>query len=396
LTKEQKTEKEEPKKKRTLLQRIVNVFLYIGLGIFLLLVIGFAVSQTSFFRNWLRETAMSTANDALNGKVYIGKIDGTIFTSLILRDTYITMGNDTLLNASRIEVRTSPLQLLFKKIYIRKIEIDNTQINLIRDSTGTLNISNLVPPSETQDTTSSSFPFKIIVAELKIRNSGLSLHDYNISIRKSYSSLNLHDLMVKDLNLYLSAIADIGKNDFQIGIHSFSFNPNITGFRLKDLSGEVYLNSDSISTTDFSVKTNTSEFMINSSVHNFSVFDSTKNTDFSKADIKLDLSANRFSFSDLSSFVPATNILNGTISANIKTSGSLKKLNIGLIDIRYGGTHLQAGGFIENLDAGQDMQIATEFFNTYIDQQDVSSLLPSLKIPVYEEYGTLRFDTLSY
>ena len=95
MAEEQKKNKKKEKKKRTLLQKIVNVFLYIGLSIFLLLVIAFAVSQTSFFRNWLREKAMSVANDALNGEVYIGKIDGTIFTSLILHDTYITMDSDT-------------------------------------------------------------------------------------------------------------------------------------------------------------------------------------------------------------------------------------------------------------------------------------------------------------
>ena len=138
---EQKKDIVKGKKKRTFLQRTVNVFLYIGIGIFLLLVVAFAVSQTSFFRNWLRETVISAANDALNGKVYIGQIDGTIFTSLTLRDTYVTMGTDTLLNASRIELRTSPLQLLLKKIYVRKLEIDRTAIKLTKDRDGSLNIS---------------------------------------------------------------------------------------------------------------------------------------------------------------------------------------------------------------------------------------------------------------
>ena len=159
MAEEQKKDKKKEKKKRTPLQKIVNVFLYIGLSIFLLLIIAFAVSQTSFFRNWLREQAISIANDALNGEVYIGRIDGTIFTSLILRDTYVAMDSDTLLSASRIEVRTSPLQLLFKKIYVRKLELDSTYINLIRERDGTLNLSKLIPPSNTTDTTSSSFPF---------------------------------------------------------------------------------------------------------------------------------------------------------------------------------------------------------------------------------------------
>jgi hypothetical protein len=396
VTDAQKKDNKKEKKKRTLLQRIVNIFLYIGLGIFLLLVIAFAVSQTSFFRNWLRETAMDVANNALNGKVYIDRIDGTIFTSLILHDTYVTMGEDTLLNASRIELRTSPLQLLLKKIYVRKFEIDNTLINLVKDSSGSLNISKLIPPSQKEDTTSSSFPFKIIVAEMKIRNSELSLRDYNEKAKTSYESLNLHNLLVRNLDLSLSAFADIDNNDFEVAIHSFSFDPNINQFALKDLAGDFYLSGDSLNIDNFTVKTNLSDFTISAAINNYSVFDTTKNTDFTRADLELELSARKFAFSDLSTFVPATNILRGTLSADINTSGSLKLLHLNHIDIRYENTHLETRGQIENIDAGQNMLIKTDFYDTYVNQEDINDLLPSISLPIYSEYGTLRFDTLVY
>ncbi len=396
MEEEKKTDKKKEKKKRTLLQKIVNVFLYIGLCIFLLLVIAFAVSQTSFFRNWLREKAMSAANDALNGEVYIGKLEGTIFTSLILRNTYITMDSDTLLNASRIELRTSPLQLLLKKIYVRKLELDDTQINLIRDRDGTLNLAKLVPPSTTPDTASSSFPFKILVAEMKIKNSGLSLRDYNINTNTSYDTLNLNNLIVKDLNLQLSAFADINKNDFEVGIHSLSFKPNVKGFAVKNLAGEFYVNSDSLKVNDLNLKTDSSDFIINAVVKNFSIFDSTKNNDFNKADLDLRLNADKFTFSDLSVFVPSTNMLQGTISTEIQITGSFKLLHLRQLEIGFQNTHLAAEGQIENLDAGQDMQISMAFQNTYINQEDLNSLLPTLNMPVYKEYGTVRFDTLTY
>ncbi len=396
MAEEQKKNKKKEKKKRTLFQKIVNVFLYIGLGIFLILVIAFAVSQTSFFRNWLREKAMSTANSALNGEVHIGQLDGTIFTSLILHNTSITMDSDTLLNASKIEVRTSPLQLLFKKIYVRKLELDSTQINLVRDRNGTLNLSKLIPTSNTTDTTSSSFPFKILVAELNIKNSGMSLRDYNINTKTSYDSLNLHNLNVRNLNLQLSAFADINKKDFEVGIHSLSFNPNVNGFAVKNLSGELSVNSDSININELNLNTDSSDFTLNALVKNFSIFDSTKNNDFTKAELNLRLDADKFALSDLSVFVPSTDQLHGTISANLKTSGSFKLLHLGKLEIAFKNTHIEAEGQIENLDAGQDMQIAAAFKNTYINQGDLNDLMPSLNLPVYKEYGTLKFDTLTY
>ena len=99
---EKNKKKAEEKKKRTLLQKIVNVFLYAGLGILLLLLILFGITQTSTFREYLRETVLKEANSTLNGKLYIEKIDGTIFTSLLLRNTVVTMEDDTLLKAEKI------------------------------------------------------------------------------------------------------------------------------------------------------------------------------------------------------------------------------------------------------------------------------------------------------
>ena len=114
-------EKEKKVRKRTLLQKIVNVFLYTGiiLLIFILIFLGF--SQTSTFREYLRTTVCNLANKELNGHLSIGRIDGTIFSSLVLRNTVVSMGQDTLLNAGIIEVKASPLQIFLKKIYIRKI-----------------------------------------------------------------------------------------------------------------------------------------------------------------------------------------------------------------------------------------------------------------------------------
>src|SRR3989337_3720933 len=164
-----------PKRKRTLLQRIVNVFLYIGLVLLFCFVLFFAVSQTQIFKNWLRDFIVDLANDNLNCKVSIEKLEGTIFTSLILRNTVVTMEKDTLLNAGVIELRTSPLKIFLKTIYVRKFEIKDTRVAFVEDSLGELNIAKLFPPSKEEDTTASHFPFRIEVAGFKMTNVDFSL-----------------------------------------------------------------------------------------------------------------------------------------------------------------------------------------------------------------------------
>ncbi|MBZ0199555.1 MAG: hypothetical protein K8H86_06790, partial [Ignavibacteriaceae bacterium] len=88
------------------------------------------------FRNWLKDFVVEQVNGALNGKLSIEEIDGTIFTSIYLRHPVLTLEQDTLLNVESIEVRTSPLQLLRKRIYVRKFEIKNGSVELLTNADG--------------------------------------------------------------------------------------------------------------------------------------------------------------------------------------------------------------------------------------------------------------------
>ena len=182
----------------------------------------FGASQTSTFREFLRKTVIEQVNKNLYGTLYIGKIDGTIFTSLILRNTVLNMGKDTLLNAGKIELRTSPLQLLLKKIKIRKFEIVQADISLITDSTGRLNFSKLIPPSS-PDTSKSTFPFKIEVTNFSLININLSLQRFDFAGSKAfYDVLNLNDLRVNNLRLSLNAFADIKNNEYELDLAELS------------------------------------------------------------------------------------------------------------------------------------------------------------------------------
>ncbi|MDP2038580.1 MAG: hypothetical protein Q8L04_14450, partial [Ignavibacteria bacterium] len=117
---EQTTTEERPGKfgfKRSVFRKIINTFIsaFLVLLIISLVVLGF--TQTKTFRELLREKVIALVNEEINGKLNIEKIDGTLLTSLYLHNTSIVVDNDTLLFASNVEVKTSPVQLLLKKIH---------------------------------------------------------------------------------------------------------------------------------------------------------------------------------------------------------------------------------------------------------------------------------------
>ena len=387
--------KKKVKKKRTLLQRIVNVFLYIGIALFIILVIAFGFSQTSTFRDYLKGFVVAKADSALNGKLHIDKIEGTIFTSLILKDIVVNMGEDTLFKAGTISIKTSPLHLLLKRIYLRDFEIRNADVSIIKDKSGDLNISKLFPSSPTTDTAKSTFPFTIQIAKLQLNNLNFSMQNFDkVGSKQEYSGLNTEDLRLQNIYLSLSTFADINNNDFQIEINNLSTLTNIKHFFINSLSGNFSTNEKELDVNDLKIATGRSSFVINSKLNKFSPFDSA--SDINTAGINLNLDADSISFSDLSAFVPSTNILSGSVNLKLKTSGDLHKLNIDKLEINLDSTQLIAKGDIRNLDHPVDMYINTAFYNSYINQYDVNKLLPSLRIPVYPQLGILKFDTLLY
>ncbi len=384
------------KKKRTLLQKIVNAFLYFVIGIFIILVVAFGFSQTSTFRDILKDKVLKAANSSLNGNLYIEKIDGTIFTSLVLHNIVLTQEKDTLLHAESITLRTSPLKLLLKTIYVRELKLKNTDFKLIKDPNGVLNISKLFPASQpTVDTTTSKFPFKIEVADLTLDNINFYLQDYNnLNSNAVYPELNLNDFRVTNLNLNLKAFADINENRYQLLINNLSCNPNLLGFALNNFSGTFLIDKDKMRVQDLLLKTKNTDINIQAAVDKWSPFVDSLNIFDSPISLKLD--APKLYFSDLYPFIPGIDILSGKTALELNASGKLNNIKVDHLETALDSTHLLATATIKNLDDPDDLYITADFNDSYINQNDVNLLLPTLNIPTFKEYGVLKLDTLHY
>lgn len=389
-TKDKKTEK----KKRTLFHRVVNVFLYFFLGIFTILIIAFGISQTSMFRNWLKDFVVEQVNGALNGKLSLEKIDGTIFTSIYLRHPVLTLDTDTLLNVESIEVRVSPLQLLRKRIFVRKFEMKNGSIEIIKNATGELNISNLVPPAP-EDTTTSGFPFTIEVADFKLTDIDFRLQSRVLKgSAENYQTLNMDDFRSDDINLSLSAFADINNNQFETSIHYLNINSNINGFNLNNFSGEFVVSPSELSAAGISLQTDLSSISLTCALKDYNLFDSA--SVLKNSNLQLSFEADKFHFADLEVFVPETEILQGEIYAALNVEGTFDSVSINELEIKMPGSKLTTAGQLLNLSNPDKLYITANFKDSYIDQVDLNNLLPSLDIPRYPELGVIKFETLNY
>ncbi len=372
------------KKKRTLFRKIINFFLGFFIVIFLLIAAFIGVSQTKTFREFLRKKVVALINESINGKLSIEKIDGTILTSITLRNTLLTFEQDTILSARKIDLQTAPLKILLKEVHVRSFLIEDAKIDLIKDSLGVYNIAKLAKPKE-EDTTTSEFPFAIRVSDIALKNVNFkSASLQNKYSNKSYPSINTDDFRVENLYLELDAYANLKKKYFNLNIDGISCKTNLSEFTLKNFSGEFELTDKDVLVKNMKVQTNGTDFDLDAIVHQFYLF-----KDFSYAKMKtcpvdLRLTTRIFNFSELSSFVPATNLLKGVITTTVYASGVYGDLRVDKISVDYLKTHLEGNAVLKSLHDPKNLYIKAKLNNSSINQPDIVSLLPKIKIPVYK------------
>lgn len=384
---------------RKILRYSVNAFIYTLVGIFMLLMILFGISQTSFFKDWLRDTIVETVNESINGKLSIENIDGTIFTSLLITNVSLTdLNKDTVVQAGKIELKTSPLKILFKNIYVRKFELADAKIKLIEEEDGNLNLLKIFPSSEEpEDTTSSEFPFTIEVADFKLNNVDFSMQRYDkAESGQFYPNITMEDLRINDLNVAFSAFADLNKYEYRLTIDNISFKPNFEFFNLKHLGGTFLLSPNVTGVKQLKIITDQSDIELSAGITQIDFLKNFSTEKLGEAPLRFSLIANKMNFEEITTFVPPLKMLSGNIFTELEASGTLNNLNVKTISLNYDNTSLRAQANLKNLLDADRMLIDMSFKDSYINPADLTKMFKGLTLPDLTEFGVIKFDTLNY
>jgi hypothetical protein len=354
--------------------------------------------QTSPVKNWIKNLIVETVNKEINGNISIGKLDGTFFTSIQLENLLLTTNNgDTVAYFKYLSIKTSPLKLLSKEIYIRQILINQITLNLVEESDGELNITKIYPVSEEpEDTSETKFPFIISVENLEIKNLNFNLQSYeNNNSKRIYKVLNTEDLRISNFELLLSAKVDINKPEFNIEISNLKFKPNLENFELAELSGKFFISDSSVAVSDLSIKTNYSQFSVSSEIVSLDLINKFSIEYLETSPLKLSLKMDNFNFIDLSSFVEETDFLTGDISGELEVTGSLENLNISKLNLTFQETNIMGYAQIQKTLDGSDMIINANLDKSILNLIDLNKLLSDVRIPNYD-LGVIKFDKIRF
>ncbi len=121
---------------RRALRRLSTYVAIAVLSLVVLLGAGVAVTQTSWFKNWLRQKAVSQAAQYLNGELTIQRIRGNIFTGVELEGVALHHEGQTAVAMDRLIVAYSPLTMISEGVILDAMTLENPTILLQRDDRG--------------------------------------------------------------------------------------------------------------------------------------------------------------------------------------------------------------------------------------------------------------------
>ena len=101
------------------------------------------VTQTTWFKEWLRGFIVRQAEDYVNGRLSIGRLDGNLFTGIELGDIDVTMNGKHVVDVDEVGLQYNPVTLIKGDVVLDHIRLDRPKLVLERTTDG-WNLAHLI------------------------------------------------------------------------------------------------------------------------------------------------------------------------------------------------------------------------------------------------------------
>ncbi len=316
------------------MRRLVHV-----LTIVTTLVIGAAaaaaiVSQTAWFRNWLRGYIVRTANQYLNGTVSIERLGGNLFFGVEMENVGLSMDGSPVVAVKSLGLDYNAFQMIASGLSVNQIRLNQPVIYLRRDGDGWA-LSRVVKKQAVEaDRRGPARP--ISIDAIDISGGSVVLE----------SPVDAGGVCVPRRIDHLDAALSFKYEPvrYTVAIARMSFRSAAPVIALNELSGAVSVKDDTIFVDKLALKTAESSLSASGAVQQY----------LSHPVFSLQLSSDKLSLPEVAQVVPALAGIRLEPSFNLKASGPLDRLSLEMNAQSSAGRF--SGAVVADLEApGQSM-----------------------------------------
>jgi autotransporter translocation and assembly factor TamB len=292
--------------------RIVRRLTHV-LVIVLTLIVGAAaaaviVSQTAWFKNWLRGYIVAQANQYMNGTLSIERLGGNLFFGLEMENIGVSMDGSQIVAVKDLGIDYNVFQLLTRGLSVDSIRLDKPVIHLRRDGDA-WELSRLVKRQETEaDREGPTRPIAIDAIEL---TDGSVVIDQpvgtsGVSVPKRFDHLDAK------LSFNYEPVR------YTIEITQVSFRGSEPAIAVNALSGGVAVRDDTVFVEKLALRTAESTLSVEGSVKQY----------LTKPQFNLQITSDKLSLPEIAQIVPALAGIRLQPAFEIKLNGPMDRLDV--------------------------------------------------------------------
>lgn len=280
------------------------------------------VSQTAWFRDWLRGMIVRQANTYLNGQLTIRRLGGNLFYGVELDDVAIKMNGQPIVSVDQIGLDYSVFQLLSKGLLIDDIRLDRPMLYLRRDGEQ-WNISALIK-KERQEADRRGPQTPIEIGEIGISDGTFVIDDGRAGapVGTSGSTANTPavDIPKKIDRIDAKLAFRYSPVNYTIEIGHVSFRTESPNIGLNSLSGRIATKDDRLYFDKVAIRTEETSLLVDGDVEHY----------LSRPVANVQVSSDKLAIDEIARLFPALRGIHLQPAFLVKASGPADNLAVEL------------------------------------------------------------------
>ena len=314
------------------LRRTLRVVALVGTLLVGVVALALIVSQTPWFRDWLRRYVVRQAGNYVNGTLSIGSLGGNLFYGIELGDVAIDVNGEHVITLKQVEIKYSVSELVSQGVTVQQIVVRQPYV-LLRHNAKGWNVASLVK-RQAQEADRQGPRKPIALPDIVIEDGRLSIDD-----RAPSPSWRLPSA-VDGLNVKAGfAYAPV---HYSVTLDRFAFNGHAPDLSVRTLAGRLGTRDDNFNVEKLFVQTAQSSMTIDGVIRNY----------LSTPSLQVTVSAPAFSLPEFAGVLPFLEGYDLHPTFDVKASGPQDRLQFALnVTSEAGAVHgvlttdLKAPGF---------------------------------------------------
>lgn len=315
-----------------LVRRLLHALLLV-----LMLVVGATaaaviVTQTLWFKNWLRGYVVREAGQYLNGTLSISRLGGNLFYGLRLEDVDVTVDGMQVVSVKDATFDYSAFELISRGLSLDAIHLNQPVVYLRREGE-TWSIGRLIKKQE-QEADRSGPARPVSIGTIGITDGAVVVDDpvgmSGLAVPKRFDHLDA------TLAFQYEPVR------YSIDITQVSFRGSDPGIALNALSGRVSVRDDTVYVDQLAMKTGESSLLVKGAIQQY----------LTKPVFNMEVSSDKVSLPEVARLVPSLEGIRLQPAFELRLDGPLDRLGA-VLDVRSSAGQLTGKIVADALDPGQ-------------------------------------------